>query len=240
MPHLVLAEDSPTIQKLVQLCFKSEDIEVHCFEDGTSTLEYLKTGPADVLLVDVAIPGLDGYELCRAVKQNPETASTPVVLLVGVFDGFDEQRAEQVGCNCRLTKPLGALELVDLVKKLLEAPVPHSGSTKSPSSLSEDSNSDGELALPVHPEISGGDEKTVFALTPSQCHARPTPDTREVSPLEVSPKPAIEDDPGSTPNISLNRQEVDFLVNRLFELLEPELRRMVTQVTRDVVKRGTV
>ncbi len=240
MPHLVLAEDSPTIQKLVQLCFKSEDIEVHCFEDGTSTLEYLKTGPADVLLADVAIPGLDGYELCRAVKQNPETASTPVVLLVGVFDGFDEQRAEQVGCNCRLTKPLGALELVDLVKKLLETPVPHSGSTKSPSSLSEDSNSDGELALPVHPEISGGDEKTVFALTPSQCQARPTPDTREVSPLEVSPKPAIEDDPVSTPNISLNRQEVDFLVNRLFELLQPELRRMVTQVTREVVKRGTV
>ncbi len=240
MPHLVLAEDSPTIQKLVQLCFKSEDIEVHCFEDGTSTLEYLKTGPADVLLADVAIPGLDGYELCRAVKQNPETASTPVVLLVGVFDGFDEQRAEQVGCDCRLTKPLGALELVDLVKKLLEAPVPHSGWTKSPSSLSEDSNSDGGLALPVHPKISGGDEKTVFALTPSQCQARPTPDTREVSPLEVSPKPAIEDDPGSTPNISLNRQEVDFLVNRLFELLEPELRRMVTQVTRDVVKRGTV
>jgi len=240
MPHLVLAEDSPTIQKLVQLCFKSEDIEVHCFEDGTSTLEYLKTGPADVLLADVAIPGLDGYELCRAVKQNPETASTPVVLLVGVFDGFDEQRAEQVGCNCRLTKPLGALELVDRVKKLLEAPVSPSGSTKSPSSLSEDSISDGELALPVHPEISGGDEKTVFALTPSQCQARPTPDTREVSPLEVSPKPAIEDDPGSTPNISLNRQEVDFLVNRLFELLEPELRRMVTQVTRDVVKRGTV
>ena len=240
MPHLVLAEDSPTIQKLVQLCFKSEDIEVHCFEDGTSTLEYLKTGPADVLLADVAIPGLDGYELCRAVKQNPETASTPVILLVGVFDGFDVQRAEQVGYHCRLTKPLGALELVDLVKNLLETPVPQSGSAKSPSSLSEDPDSVGALALPVHPEISGGDEKTVFALTPFQCQARPTFYTREVSPQGVSPKPTIEDDPGFAPNISWNRQEVDLLVNRLFELLKPELRRMVTQVTRDVVKRGTV
>jgi len=240
MPHLVLAEDSPTIQKLVQLCFKSEDIEVHCFEDGTSTLEYLKTGPADVLLADVAIPGLDGYELCRAVKQNPETASTPVVLLVGVFDGFDVQRAEQVGYDCRLTKPLGALELVDLVKKLLEAPVPHSGSAKSPSSFSEDPDSDGELALPVHPEISGGDEKTVFALNSFQCQARPTSYTRDVNPQEAGSETAIEDDPGSAPNISLNRPELDFLVNRLFELLEPELRRMVTQVTRDVVKRGTI
>ncbi len=240
MPHLVLAEDSPTIQKLVQLCFKSEDIEVHCFEDGTSTLEYLKTGPADVLLADVTIPGLDGYDLCRAVKQNPKTASTPVVLLVGVFDGFDVQRAEQVGYDCRLTKPLGALELVELVRKLLEAPVPHTGSAKSPSPLSEDPDSDGELALPVHPEISGGDERTVFSLTPFQCQARPTSYTREVSPQGASPKPAIEDDQRSAPDISLNRQEVDFLVKRLFELLEPELRRMVAQVTRDVVKRGTV
>ena len=240
MPHLVLAEDSPTIQKLVQLCFKTENIEVHCFEDGASTLEYLKTGPADVLLADVSIPGLDGYELCRAVRQNPKTASTPVVLLVGVFDGFDLQRAERVGYNCRLTKPLGAVELVDLIKKLMETPTPQSGSAQSPSSLSEDPDSDGELGLPAHPEISGGHEKAVFALTPFQCQARPTSFTREVSPQGTSPKPAIEDDPRSVPNISLNRQEVDFLVSRLVELLEPELRRMVAQVTRDVVKRGTV
>ena len=240
MPHLVLAEDSPTIQKLVQLCFKSEDIEVHCFEDGTSALEYLKTGQADVLLADVAIPGLDGYDLCRAVKQNPNTASTPVVLLVGAFDGFDVQRAEQVGCDCRLTKPLGALELVELVKEFLETPVPHTGSAKSPASLSGDPDSDGELAFPVHLEISGGDEETVFALSPFQCQARPASYTREVSPQGASPMPAIEDNPKSAPNISLNRQEVDFLVNRLFELLKPELRRMVTQVTREVVKRGTV
>ena len=221
MPHLVLAEDSPTIQKLVQLCFKSEDIEVHCFEDGTSTLEYLKTGPADVLLADVAIPGLDGYELCRAVRQNPKTARTPVVLLVGVFDGFDVQRAEQVGYDCQLTKPLGALELVDLVKKLLEAP-------------------DGELAFPVHSEIGPGNQQTVFSLTPFQCQARPTSYTREVSPQGADLRPLVEDDPRSVPDISLNRREVDFLVNRLFELLEPELRRMVTQMTRDVGKRGAV
>lgn len=221
MPHLVLAEDSPTIQKLVQLCFKSEDIDVHCFEDGTSTLEYLKTGPADVLLADVAIPGLDGYELCRAVRQNPKTASTPVVLLVGVFDGFDVQRAEQVGYDCRLTKPLGALELVDLVKKLLEAP-------------------DEELAFPVHSETGPGDQQTVFSLTPFQCQARSTSYTREMSPQEADHKPLVEDDSRSAPDISLDRREVDFLITRLFELLEPELRRMVAQMTQDVVKRGTL
>lgn len=230
MPHLVLAEDSPTIQKLVQLCFKSEDIEVHCFEEGTSTLEYLKRGPADVLLADVSIPGLDGYELCRAVKQNPKTASTPVVLLVGVFDGFDVQRAERVGYSCRLTKPLGALELVDLVKKLLKAPAPHRGSSKSQSPSPEFPVSGGELAFPVCPELGGRKEKALFSLTPSQCQARPPSYTREVS-LDAR---------RSAPEISLNKNEVDFLVKRLFELLEPELRRMVSQVTREIAKRGAV
>lgn len=219
MPHLVLAEDSPTIQKLVQLCFKSEDIEVHCFEDGAATLEYLKTGPADVLLVDVAIPGLDGYELCRAVKQNPKTANTPVVLLVGVFDGFDAAKAEWAGYDARLTKPLGALELVDLVKKLLE--------------------SGGELSFPVHSETSPEDQETVFSLTPFQCQARPPSYTREVGPPGADARPHVEGEQGSASRL-LNRQEVDFLVNRLFELLEPELRRMVSQATREAVKRGAV
>ena len=241
MPHLVLAEDSPTIQKLVQLCFKSEDIEVHCFEDGTSTLEYLKTGPADVLLADVAIPGLDGYELCRAVKQNPVTASTPVVLLVGVFDGFDVQRAERVGCDGRLTKPLGALELVDLVKKLLEAPVPHSGLTEVAIIVTRGFRILTENSLCRFTRRSAEEMKRLFLPWPHSS-VKPVPHsyTREVSSQEAGPKPEIEHDPGSAPNISLNRQEVDFLVNRLFELLKPELRRMVTQVTRDVVKRGTV
>jgi CheY-like chemotaxis protein len=183
------------------------------------------------LLADVAIPGLDGYELCRAVRQNPKTASTPVVLLVGVFDGFDVQKAEQVGYDCRLTKPLGALELVDLVKELLKAPVAHTDSAKPP---------DVEVAFPVHSKTGPGNQQAVFSLTPFQCQARPTSYTREEVSLQVDPEPLVEDDPRSEPDISLNRQEVDFLIKRLFELLEPELRRMVTQMRRDVGKRGTV
>ena len=239
MPHLVLAEDSPTIQKLVQLCFKTENIEVHCFEDGASTLEYLKTGPADVLLADVSIPGLDGYELCRAVRQNPKTASTPVVLLVGVFDGFDLQRAERVGYNCRLTKPLGAVELVDLIKKLMETPIPHRGSSKSQPTSPEVPVSGGELASPVSSELGRRKGKTIFPLSPSQCQAHFTSYTREVS-LEARAKSASEDGRRPVPEISLNKNEVDFLVKRLFELLQPELRRLVSQVTQEVAKRGTV
>ncbi len=61
-----------------------------------------------------------------------------------------------------------------------------------------------------------------------------------MSPQGADLRPLVEDDPRSVPDISLSRQEVDFLVNRLFELLEPELRRMVTEMTRDVGKQGAV
>lgn len=239
MPHLILAEDSPTIQKLVQLCFKAEEFEVHCFVDRRSTLEYLKTQPADVLLVDISLPDLDGYELCRAVKQDPRTASLPVVLLVGVFDIFDVERAEQVGYTCRLTKPLGTRELVDLVKKLLDAPsFPPSFSKVAPK-LPDVSLLGREVYLPVGPQRGGREEETLFLLTTSQCQASAASYTRKIC-AEAKPQPAVEDREMSSLEISLRRDEVDLLANRLFELLRPELRRILSRVAQEVVKRGTV
>ncbi len=225
MPHLILAEDSPTIQKRVQLCFQAEEFEVHCFVDRRSTLEYLETQPADVLLADISIPDLDGYELCRAVKQNPKTESLPVVLLVGVFDSFDVERAEQAGYTCRLTKPIGTQELVDLVKKLLDAP--------------DVSTLGRAFDLPVVPEIGEREEEPLFFLTPSQCQASAVSYTREMI-AEAKTQSAVEDHGISSLETPLRRDEVDLLANRLFELLRPEFRRMLSQVTQEVVKRGTV
>ncbi len=239
MPHLILAEDSPTIQKLVQLCFQAEDFEVHCFVDRRSTLEYLETQPADVLLADISIPDLDGYELCRAVKQNPKTESLPVVLLVGVFDSFDVERAEQAGYTCRLTKPLGTRELVDVVKRLLDAPSPSPSSSKLEPKLPDVSTLGRAFDLPVVPEIGEREEEPLFFLTPSQCQASAASYTRKLS-AEAKTQPAVENHERSSLELSLRRDEVDLLANRLFELLRPELRRMLSLVTQEGVKRGTV
>jgi len=122
MPHLVLAAVSSTIHKVVELCFSAENVQVHCFSDGNSTLEYLKTQPVDVLLAGVSGPGLDGYEICRQIKQNPGTGHVPVILMVGPLEDFDADRAEQVGCDRCLSKPFRTLELVEIVKDLLSMP----------------------------------------------------------------------------------------------------------------------
>ncbi len=119
MVRLVLADDNLTIQKVVELSFAEDDIEVHSFAEGESALEYLRNQPTDVLLADVAVPLIDGYDLCRKVKRNPNTAHIAVVLLAGTFDPFDTKRAERAGCDGSLIKPFETSELVDLVKRLL-------------------------------------------------------------------------------------------------------------------------
>ncbi|MDA2927939.1 response regulator [Acidobacteria bacterium AH-259-G07] len=202
MPHLVLADDSPAIQKIIELSFADEEIEIHCFADSKSALEYVNTHSADVLLADISLPGLDGYELCRVIRQNPSTARIPVVLLVGALQRFDVERAEQVGYNFQLTKPLGSSQLVDLIKNLLDA------STSPPA---------------------------LFSLTPSQCRAIPPAYAREFSP-PVESKPAIEDDALSSSEVSVSDDEINLLESRLLERLQQELRRILPEVARDVIK----
>ena len=80
MRRLVLADDSKTIQKVVALLFEEEDFEVHSFENGASALEHIRSRGADIVLADVSLPILDGYDLCREIKEDPRTSLLPVVL----------------------------------------------------------------------------------------------------------------------------------------------------------------
>ncbi len=122
MRHLVLADDSKTIQKVVALLFEEEDFEVHCFENGASALEHIRSRGADIVLADVALPILDGYELCREIKEDPRTALLPVVMLAGTMEPLDDARASDVKSDGSLTKPFETSRLIRLVKDLVEIP----------------------------------------------------------------------------------------------------------------------
>ena len=230
MAHLVLAEESPTVQKVVQLCFNEEDTEIHCFADGKSTLEYLETQPADVLLANVSMPDLDGYTLCRKVKQNPRTSHLPVILLVGVFEDFDVERSEQVGCDYHLRKPLGTLELTDLVKRLLA--VSPTGPSATQSRLVREKLPPHEVGPQVGAQISKGDASSLFSLTPSQCQAAPPTYTRELS-TRIDPEAVDDDRVMSSPEVLLGRLEIDLIVDRLMDRLQEELPGILRQVLQE-------
>jgi CheY-like chemotaxis protein len=120
---LLLADDSVTIQKVVNLTFADEGIEVITVGDGDSAMEKISQLSPDVVLADVHMPGLNGYQICEIVRDNPATRDLPVVLLVGSFEPFDENEAARVGANAFLTKPFQSIrQLVSQVSDLMEAP----------------------------------------------------------------------------------------------------------------------
>ncbi|MDT5156206.1 MAG: hypothetical protein QOH51_563 [Acidobacteriota bacterium] len=114
---LLLADDSPTIQKVISLTFGDEGMEVVAVGDGTQALRVLEESrPPDILLADVSMPGPDGYELCERVKRDERLRHIPVVLLVGMFEPFNEAEARRVGADIVLTKPFQSIR--DLVSKV--------------------------------------------------------------------------------------------------------------------------
>lgn len=117
---LLLADDSETVQKVVNLTFELEGIEVVTFGDGDSAMEQFSAVAPDVVLADVNMPGLSGYDICQNIKGNEATKDTPVILLVGSFEPFDEEKAMQVGADDYLTKPFQSIrQLVSKVNELL-------------------------------------------------------------------------------------------------------------------------
>jgi CheY-like chemotaxis protein len=119
---LLLADDSITIQKVVNLTFADEGIEVISVGDGNSALEKLSEFKPDLVMADINMPGLSGYEICERIKQNEETSQIPVILLVGSFEPFDEEEARRVGANDYLTKPFQSIrQLVNKVSALLSS-----------------------------------------------------------------------------------------------------------------------
>ena len=122
---LLLADDSVTIQKVVNLTFADEGIEVVTVGDGDSAMEKITQISPDVVLADVHMPGLSGYQICEIVRENPATKDLPVVLLVGSFEPFDESEAARVGANAYLTKPFQSIrQLVSQVTDLMPSAEP--------------------------------------------------------------------------------------------------------------------
>lgn len=122
---LLLADDSVTIQKVVNLTFADEGIDVITVSDGDSAVGKISEIAPDIILADVHMPGLNGYQICELVRGNPATKDLPVVLLVGSFEPFDEDEAARVGANAYLTKPFQSIrQLVSQVSDLLDASSP--------------------------------------------------------------------------------------------------------------------
>ena len=128
MSHtLLLADDSTTIQRVVELTFANEDIDVVTVGDGTRAIEAIERDEPDIVLVDVSMPGRDGYEVASFVRSDPARDRIPVVLLTGAFEPLDKSRCEAIGRHEVLVKPFEPRHVVGKVRELLDLPSTDAG-----------------------------------------------------------------------------------------------------------------
>src|SRR5512135_3763926 len=116
---LLLADDSITIQKVVELVLAEEDFQIKSVSNGEDAINLLDSFKPDVVLADIEMPKVNGYNLCEKIKKNPLTSHVPVILLAGAFEPIDEELARQVGADDTVIKPFESQELISKINAAL-------------------------------------------------------------------------------------------------------------------------
>ena len=117
--RLLLADDSRSIQRVVELTFADEDIDVVAVDNGAQAIKEIKSRVPDIVLADTRMPDTDGYDVASFVKNNPKLAHIPVVLLTGAFEPLDSSRNEGNLTDGVLVKPFDPQEVIGTVYDLL-------------------------------------------------------------------------------------------------------------------------
>lgn len=118
---VLVVEDQPDIRKLIRMTLDFGEFEVHEAENGVNGLRMLGAVRPNIVLLDVMMPGeLDGFQVCRKIKDARETAGTMVVMLTARGQQADLKAGQDAGADAYLTKPFSPLELIEKVEALLE------------------------------------------------------------------------------------------------------------------------
>lgn len=118
---LLLADDSITIQKVVELVLAEEGFDIKASNNGEEALLAIRQFRPDVVLADIDMPKMNGYQLCERIKANPDTKGIPVILLAGAFEPLDEELAKNVGAEDFIIKPFESQELISKINAVLAA-----------------------------------------------------------------------------------------------------------------------
>jgi len=121
MPKVLVVDDSLSVRKVVQRALESRRIEVLSAASGTEALEQIGREAPDLIVCDVIMPDMDGYQICDFVKKHPTLSHTPVLLISGIVNGTVLERAAKVRSDDVMRKPFAAEELLQRIESFLNA-----------------------------------------------------------------------------------------------------------------------
>jgi DNA-binding response OmpR family regulator len=119
MPRILIVDDEPEIGRILGLILRGAGFEVAAVEGGRAALMHLAGSPTDLVLLDVTMPELDGFEILRRIRLSPATATLPVLMLTAKAGAADRIRAESLGADDYIDKPFDPVDVVERVRARL-------------------------------------------------------------------------------------------------------------------------
>lgn len=117
--RVLIADDSLAVRRQLKMEFDSMGAALDVVEDGEMALKAAEEGAYDLILLDVVMPGLDGYAACKQIKKTKLNKNTPVVMLTSKSSSFDKLKGVLAGCDTYLTKPISHNEFTEITQKHL-------------------------------------------------------------------------------------------------------------------------
>jgi len=119
MSTVLIVEDSVAQREMITDLLKASGLTVTHASDGLEALEAIKTTAPDLVVLDIVMPRMNGYEVCRRLKSDPKTQNVPVVMCSSKGEEFDRYWGMKQGADAYIAKPFQPTELVGTVRQLL-------------------------------------------------------------------------------------------------------------------------
>ena len=116
---VLIVDDEPEIGRILAMILRAAGLDATAVESGRAALARLAETPADVVILDVVMPGIDGFETLRRIREAPATARLPVIMLTATAGDADRARAESLGADDFIAKPFEPADAVARVRALV-------------------------------------------------------------------------------------------------------------------------
>lgn len=116
---ILLVDDSRTTLMMEKMILRTEDFDIVTAADGAEGVRMAIAEKPDLIVLDIVMPNMDGFETCTALRAQESTAATPIIMVTTRGEEANVQRGYEAGCNDYVTKPINGLELLTKVRDLL-------------------------------------------------------------------------------------------------------------------------
>ena len=119
--RIIVVDDEPDIVRTMEIFLKSENFDVITAKDGIEALDKIKKEMPDLIILDIMLPKLNGYTICRMLKFDAKYKKIPILIFTARAQEIDQMKAKEVCADAYITKPFRSEVLLEKIKQLLSA-----------------------------------------------------------------------------------------------------------------------